>query len=181
MGGLYDQLSGAQALRVQGKSEKNIAYYNAAVDEQNAKAEELRAQFDQMQQEKESERIKSRISADIGAAGGTGSPVALDIKMKQAEELELENLLIGYEGMVRSQQYRSRAVLSRLQGDLARQRGKSAARSANVGFGVQLASFGMPFLSGFGSASGAAGRSGVSKASAATATGRTSSGGFIFG
>jgi len=150
MGNLYEQLSGAQALRVEGKSAKNIAYYNAEVAEQKAKAEELRAQFDQMQQEKEAQRIRSRISADIGAAGGTGSPVALDIKMEQARELELENLLIGYEGMVRSQQLKSQATLSRLQGDLARQRGKSAARAANIQFGMQLASFGMPFLGGLG-------------------------------
>ena len=156
MGGLYDQLSGAQALRVEGKSAKNIAYYNAEVAEQKAKAEEIRANFDQIQQEKEAERIRSRVSANIGAAGGTGSPVALDIKMEQARELELENLLIGYEGEVKSQQLKSQATLSRLQGDLARQRGKSAARSANIGFGVQLASFAMPFLGGLGGAAGAA-------------------------
>ena len=139
MGGLYDQLNGAQALRVEGKSAKNIAYYNAEVAEQKAKAEEIRANFDQIQQEKEAERIRSRVSANIGAAGGTGSPVALDIKMEQARELELENLLIGYEGEVKSQQLKSQATLSRLQGDLARQKGKSAARAASVDFGIKVA------------------------------------------
>ena len=140
MSGLFETLSGAKGLRAQGKSEQNIAEFNAKVAEQEAKAARLRSGFAQQRQAKEAERIKSRIQAGIGEAGGAGSPVAIDIELEQAKELELENLLIGFEGEVEAGRAESRAVLDRLQGKLAKQRGKSAARAANIRFGVQLAS-----------------------------------------
>jgi hypothetical protein len=152
MGGLYETLSGAKGLRAEGRSAQNIANYQAEVAEQQAEAERLRSGFEQIQQEKEAERIKSHISADIGAARAAGSPVAIDIKLEQEYESELENLLIGYEGQVRSQRLKQQAVLDRLQGQLAYESGKSAARRANIGFGVQLGTLG--FLSGFGGGRG---------------------------
>lgn len=146
MGGVFEELSGAKGLRAEGKSAQNIANFNAEVAEQKAKAELLRSEFDQQQQAREAEVIKSRVQANIGEAGGLGSPVAIDIEFEQAEQLELENLLIGFEGEVKSQRLKSEATLQRLQGELDRQAGKNAARRANVGFGVQLAS--LAFLSG---------------------------------
>ena len=53
MGGLFESLSGAKALRVQGKSAQNIAEYKAAVAEQAAKAQEIETTFNLMQQNKE--------------------------------------------------------------------------------------------------------------------------------
>ena len=148
MSGLYEGLSGAQGLRAEGHSKRNISNYNAKVSEQNAKAEELRANFNQIQQEKEAQRLRSKLSANIGAAGGSGSPVALDIKLQQAEESELENLLIGYEGEVKSQKLKNQAVLDRLQGQLYHMAGHNAARAANIDFAFKLASL-TPFIGGF--------------------------------
>jgi len=162
MSGLYEQLSGAQGLRVEGKSAQNIANFNAEVAEQEGKAAQARAGFDQIQQEKEAQRIKSRLRAGIGGAGGGGSKVETDILASQAEESELENLLIGFEGEVASQRSKSKATGLRLEGRLARQRAKSAARRANVQFGVQLAS--IAFLSGFGGGAPAGGTSNLSSA-----------------
>lgn len=138
MGGLFEQLSGAKGLRAEGRSAQNIANFNAEVAEKQAEAELLRSGFDQIQQAKEAERIKSRLRAGLGAAGGAGSPVAIDLELEQAQELELENLLIGFEGEVKAGRLKSQATLDRLQGKLARQAGKSAARRANVQFGAQL-------------------------------------------
>ncbi len=150
MSGLFESLSGAKGLRAEGKSAQNIAERNAEVAEQQAKAELLRSGFEQIQAEKEAERIKSRLQAEIGAAGGAGSPVAVDLELEQAKALELENLLIGFEGSVASARLKSQATLDRLQGQLARQRGKSAARRANIGFGLQLASLGIGLSAGGG-------------------------------
>ena len=153
MGGLYEALSGAKGIRMAGKSAQNIAEYNAKVAEQQAKAEKLRSGFAQVQQAKAGERIKSALVAAMGAAGGAGSPVAIDITTEQAMELELENLLIGYEGEVRAKRAETQATLERLQGQLTRQRSKAAARQANIQFGMQLAGLGAssaPFLGGMG-------------------------------
>ncbi len=145
MGGLFEELSGAKGLRTEGRSAQNIANYNAAVADQEAKALRERAKFAQQRQAKQGEEIKGELEAGLAAAGGLGSPVAGDLTAEQAAELELENLLIGFEGEVGAGKAESQAELDRLQGKLVRQKGKSAARRANVQFGMQTASL----LTGF--------------------------------
>jgi len=146
MSGLFETLSGAKGLRAEGKSAQNIANYNAAVAEQNAEAERIRAGFAQKRQAKKASEIKSALTAKLAKAGGLGSPVAGDLAAEQAAELELEQLLIGYEGEVAAGRHESQAQLDILQGKLSKQRGKNAARAANVQFGMQAASL----LTGFG-------------------------------
>lgn len=148
MSGIFEELSGAKGLRAEGKSAQNILEFNAQVEEQRAVGERARAAFAQKRQAKKGVEIQSALQAKLGKAGGIGSPVAGDLVGAQAEELELENLLIGFEGEVAAQQAESQAELDRLQGKLAKQRGKSAARRANVDFGVQIATLG--FLGGLG-------------------------------
>lgn len=148
MSGIFEELSGAKGLRAEGKSAQNISEFNAQVEEQRAKGERTKAAFAQKRQAKKGVEIQSTLQAKLGKAGGIGSPVAGDLVGAQAEELELENLLIGFEGEVAAQQAESQAELDRLQGKLAKQRGKNAARRANVQFGTQIATLG--FLSGFG-------------------------------
>ena len=139
MGSIYESLSGAGDLRMQGENQQRIEEYNAQVAEQEGKAALMMSQFDQTRQAKDAERLKGKMIAEIGAAGGSGSPVAINLTMEQAAEMELENLLIGYEGQVMNQRKQQSAALSRLQGQLAKAEGKSAARRANIGFGLQLA------------------------------------------
>ncbi len=153
MSGLFETLSGAKGIRAAGESEKNIAEFNAQVAEQAAVAERQRAGFAQKRQAKRGAEIKSALVAKLGAAGGIGSPVAADLAAEQAAEIELENLMIGFEGEVLARRAETQAELDRLQGRLAKQRSKSAARAANVQFGVQLATLGLgagSFLTGFG-------------------------------
>ena len=168
MGGIFETLSGAKGLRAEGKSAQNIAEFNAQVQEQEAKAIRQAGAFKSKRQAKAGTRIQSELTTKIAAAGGLGSPVAADLAAEQAEELELENLLIGFEAEVGARRALNRAELDRLQGRLAKQRGKSAARRANIQFGVQVATL----LSGFGGgqSSGAVTRS----ASPGAFTGSTS-------
>ena len=53
MSGAFEALSGAKGKRVAGQSAQNIAERNAEVAEANAKAERIRANFEQIQQAKE--------------------------------------------------------------------------------------------------------------------------------
>ena len=154
MGGFFEELSGAKGIRDAGESAKRISEFKAEVSRQNAKAELLRSAFNQQQQAKEAERIKSAVKAEIGSAGGAGSPVAVDIELEQARELELENLLVGFEGEIAAARLRSQAQLDILQGQLAKQQAKSAARAANVGFGLQLATLAFLAKSSFGGGGG---------------------------
>ncbi len=146
MSGLFESLSGAQGIRAEGKSAQNIANFNAEVSKQQAEAERIAAGFEQERQAKAAEKAKSRLRAQLGAAGGTGSPVAFDLTKEQARELELEQLLIGFEGEVRAGRLETQAQLDTLQGQFARQRSKNLARAANISFGTQIAT---GFLTGF--------------------------------
>ncbi|KKK93789.1 hypothetical protein LCGC14_2689350, partial [marine sediment metagenome] len=108
MGGLFESLSGASALRAEGKSAQNIANFNAAVARQTGVAAKAKAKFGQKRQAESAARTKSALIAKIAAAGGLDSPVTGDIIAEQAAELELENLLIGFEGEVLAQQVENR-------------------------------------------------------------------------
>jgi len=139
MGGIFEKLSGATALRAEGKSAQNIDNFNAAVAKQQGKAAKTRAGFAQKRQAETAVRTQSALTAKIAAAGGLESPVAADILAEQAAESELENLLIGFEGEVAARRAESQAELDVLAGKLARKRGKAAARAASIRFGTQLA------------------------------------------
>lgn len=154
MSGLFETLSGAKGIRAAGASERNIAEFNAQVAEQRATAERLKAAFAQKRQVKKGAEIKSALIAKLGAAGGIGAPVAADLAAEQAAEIELENLLIGFEGEVLARRAETQAELDRLRGKLAKQRGKSAARAANIQFGMQA---GALLLTGFGGGGGTTG------------------------
>ncbi len=146
MGGVFDQLSGASALRAEGKSAQNIANFNAAVAKQTGRAAKARAGFAQKRQVETAAKTQSALTAKIAAAGGLDSPVAADILAEQAAESELENLLIGFEGEVASQQAATQAELDKLQGRLSKAKGKATARAANIRFGTQI---GKTLLTGF--------------------------------
>ncbi len=139
------QLQAGAAAESEAISAQNIQNYNAAVQEQQAEALRTKATFEQQQQAKRAARVKSALTARIAKAGGLGSPVAGDLAAEQAAELELENLLIGYEGQVGAQRALSQAELDRLQGRLSRQKGKAARQASFFKAGGTL-------LQGFGTA-----------------------------
>ncbi len=166
MSGLLETLSGAKGLRAEGKSAQNIVEYQAAVIEQEGVAAKQKAAFAQKRAAKRGAEIQSALTAKVAAAGGVGSPVFAELTAEQAAEIELEDILIGYEGEIAARGLQTEATLARLQGKLYRQRGKAAARKANIDFGMQVGSL---LLTGFGGGGGGA-----------TGTGTTASGGSVF-
>lgn len=144
---LFERLSGAEAARVEGESAQAIARYNAAVQEQEARAELMRGQFAQQRQAGEAARQISALRAGFGAAGAVpteGAPVAA--LAEQVAESELEQLLIGYEAEVRAGRARTGAKLERIRGRAARQRAESLAFARQVQFGTRI---GATLLTGF--------------------------------
>ena len=138
-------IQAGRVAEAQGRSAQNIADYNAAVQEREALALRPKAGFESKRQAGRAARIKSALTADIAAAGGLGSPVAADLAAEQAAELELENLLIGYEGEIGAERALSQAKLDRLQGKVYRQKGKAARQASYFRAGSTL-------LTGFGTA-----------------------------
>ena len=135
---------GAQAEQ-DAKAQQNIARYNAQVMEREAQAIEQQTAFEQERQVKEAARIKSKLRvAQAGSGAMTGVGTELLIEEEQAAELELDMLLIGYEGKTAAQRARSQATLDIRQGKLYRQKGE-AVRTAGY------AKAGSTLLTGFGS------------------------------
>ena len=139
------QIQAGRAAEAQGRSEQNMAEFNAKVQEQEAKALRQRAGFAQQRQVRKGARIKSALTAQLGFAGGLGSPVAGDLTAEQAAELELENLLIGFEGETAARRAESQAELDRFGGRIARRRGKNLKTAS-------LFQAGSTLLTGFGGA-----------------------------
>ncbi len=139
------QIQAGRAAETEAKSAQNLAEFNARVQEREATARRQKAAFEQRRQAKRGERVKSALTASVAAAGGLGSPVAADLAAEQAAELELENLLIGFEGEVGARRAESQAEIDRLQGKVARRRGKAAVTASRFKAGTTL-------LTGFGGA-----------------------------
>lgn len=179
-------IQAGRAAEAQAEGEEAMAEYNARVAEQQAKATELKTKFDQRRAAERAQRILGTLRAGLGGAGAIseeGAPLALITE--QAEELALENALIGYEGQVRAGQFRSQAGLYGMEAQLAGSRAKAAMPAAYLGAGgTLLTGFGTMMALGVGGKSAAqrAGvKAGVPKGSVSRIRGRTPSGGFIFG
>jgi len=138
------QIQAGREAAAAGRSQQNIDNYNAALMEREAQAIEKKAKFESLRQAKEARRIVGRLRTQLAGAGaelGEGAPLKLE--EEQLAELELENLIIGYEGRVQAGRARSQAELDRLAGKLAKQRGKAARTASYLQAGGTL-------LTGFG-------------------------------
>lgn len=146
-GQVYSGISAQQ----EGAAENKMAKYNAALEKQKAKQIEKVTAIKQQRQAEAASRLASSQEAGIGASGVVstqGSPLL--IEAKQASQSELENLDIGYEGQIESQQALSQAEMDLMQGRMAKARGKSAM------FGSMLSAAGttMAGFSKYGGSSG---------------------------
>ena len=136
------QIQAGRAAAAEGRSASRIAAYNAAVQELEAKAIRKKGAFDQMRQAKHAARVLSTQRVALAGQGAYGSGL---LEEEQEAELELENLLIGYEAETAARRAESQAVVDRMTGELAKQRGKAGRQAGYVGAGATL-------LTGFGAA-----------------------------
>jgi len=144
------QLYAGRAAEAEMISAQNIANYNAAIMEREAKAINQRTIFEQKRQAEEGARKKSALQLWQAGTGARGSEL---LEEELAAELELENLLIGYEGQILEARAKSQAELDRLQGRLYRERGKTMKKASYFQAGSTL-------LQGFGSMGGGFGKAG---------------------
>lgn len=142
----FGQIQAGRAAKAQAEGEEAQAEANQRIAEQNAEAQKRKTTFDQVRAAKRGERILGTLRAGLGASGAVteeGAPLAL--VSEQADELALENALIGLEGRTRAGKFESRADLFGLEGELAGMRAKAALPTAILSAGGTL-------LTGFGTA-----------------------------
>jgi len=118
----------AQQQNAAGKYNQAIQNRNAQIAEQEAGAIDKRTEFQLGQFEKDYDRFvgKTRVStAKAGVSQDTGT--SLRIAMRNAEEAEIQRDVIQYEGNVAKARKFEEANFYRIQGNVARQAGKTAA------------------------------------------------------
>jgi hypothetical protein len=144
--GAAGSIQGGMAAEAEGKSQQNMANYNAALQEREAQQIEARTALQQKQQAEAADRAASTMRAGLGASGAVttaGSPLL--IQAEQASQSELENLLTGYQGREEALASRSQGQLDIMGGKLARQKGSAAKTAGFMNAGSTL-------LTGFGAA-----------------------------
>lgn len=134
----YGQYQQGRVAEAEGKSAQNLANYNAAVEERRSKEIESKTKLDLGRQAEEARRVKSSMKASVAKAGGIGSPVFDELSADQANELELDNLLIGYEGRKAAAQARSQAAFDVMQGKISREKGRNLRNAAYMKSGTTL-------------------------------------------
>jgi hypothetical protein len=140
------QIYSGMAANAEGKSAQNMAEYNAKLAEREAQMTEQKTAIQQRQQMEDAERRKSTMIANMGASGvvsTSGTPLL--IQAQQAEQDELQNLMIGFSGAEEARSLRSEATLQRLEGKQARAKGSALRTASFIGAGSSL-------LTGFGNA-----------------------------
>lgn len=135
----FGQMQAGKAAYAEAQSERQMAAYNAAIQEREARAIEQKTIFEQQRQAEAAARTQSTLRARLAASGalmGVGTPLL--IQEEQAAESELEMALIGYTGMVEAERARSQAEIDRLSGEYAMQRGRAGRTAGYIGAGTTL-------------------------------------------
>lgn len=133
------QVYGGISAYGESKDEAKIAKDKAAVKEQEVKTIEAKTGFDVMRAAEEGERTQQTLQTNIGASGAVptmDSPLLA--QAVQASENNLKNLMIGYEGRISAQRARTEAEGFRLQGKMAKARGRSALTGSLISAGGTL-------------------------------------------
>ena len=122
------------------KAEKALAKYNAALMDKQAKEIEERTRFQLVRQAEAGEREIGFLRTTLGASGmvaGAGG-VGDELLAEQRSELELESLLIGYEGRLEASQARSGAGAYRMQAKMLGQQARNTLLGGFLGAGSAI-------------------------------------------
>lgn len=144
----FGQYKEGEAASAEAKGQQAMSEYNAKLAEREAQAAEARTGVASQRQAEEAERIRGSLEAGLGASGtvsSVGTP--LMIQARQAAESELDNLMIGHQGLTDAARLRSQGALDLMQSKIYGQKAKSAKAAGMIGAGGTL-------LTGFGSAAG---------------------------
>jgi len=172
---VFATLKEGQIAEAQGKFAKQIAVRNQQALERQAKAEREAAGLEERRAARKEKIIKAAQRAVIGKSGIELAGATLSLLADTAFQFSLERNLILRQGLIRSRELIYQGQMELAKGRWAYTLGRQAKQLSYVKAGASI-------LGAAGSSPqfGAL-TSGVSPSGALTATGRTSSGGYIFG
>lgn len=134
-------LMGAYSSRKAAKQAKKIGKYNAQVYRNEAEEARESYQFEQERAVKEGKRVAGEMLAAAGASGArldVGAPLRAEAEL--ANELNIDQLLIAYEGENAARRSENQAVVAKMGGSLAAKEYNAQAVSSLLSAGSTLAS-----------------------------------------
>jgi mannitol-specific phosphotransferase system IIBC component len=129
----------AQQQNAAGKYNQSIQNRNAQIAEQEAQQIEKQKEFDLQRFDQNIQQLEGQTITRIAKTGADFSGTGLRILRNNAEQAEVEKNVITYNSKVAAAQRREAGNMFRIQGQFARQAGRSAAISTLVSAGTTFA------------------------------------------
>lgn len=129
----------AQQQNAAGKYNQSIQNRNAQLADQEATQIEKQAEFDLARFDKNFAQLQSQTTTRILKSGAELGGTGIRVLRRNAEEAEVEKNTITYNSKVAAAQRREAGNMFRIQGQFARQQGRSAAISTLVSTGLNFA------------------------------------------
>ncbi len=138
---------GAVSSLEQGRAQKKMAQYNAAVARQSADAAVEAAAHEELRTREEAKRLRGRMMALYGKSGVTMEGSPLEVMEEAAAQEEIDIWTIRRTGATSASQHRSQAQLSAMKGESAHKAGiYGAGTSLLHGAGAYMKAKGKPTL-----------------------------------
>lgn len=129
----------AQQQNAAGKYNQAIQNRNAQIADQEAQQIEQQKEFDLARFDQKFAQLQSQTTTRILKSGAELGGTGIRVLRRNAEEAEVEKNTITYNSKVAAAQRREAGNLYRIQGQFARQQGRSAAISTLVSTGLSFA------------------------------------------
>jgi mannitol-specific phosphotransferase system IIBC component len=129
----------AQQQNAAGKYNQSIQNRNAQIAEQEAQQIEKQKEFDLQRFDQNIQQLEGQTITRIAKTGADFSGTGLRILRNNAEQAEVEKNVITYNSKVAAAQRREAGNMFRIQGQFARQAGRTAAISTLVSAGTTFA------------------------------------------
>jgi mannitol-specific phosphotransferase system IIBC component len=129
----------AQQQNAAGKYNQSIQNRNAQIADQEAQQIEKQKEFDLQRFDQNIQQLEGQTITRIAKTGADFSGTGLRILRNNAEQAEVEKNVITYNSKVAAAQRREAGNMFRIQGQFARQAGRSAAISTLVSAGTTFA------------------------------------------
>lgn len=129
----------AQQQNAAGKYNQAIQNRNAQLADQEATQIEKQAEFDLARFDQKFAQLQSQTTTRILKSGAELGGTGIRVLRRNAEEAEVEKNTITYNSKVAAAQRREAGNMFRIQGQFARQQGRSAAISTLVSTGLSFA------------------------------------------
>jgi len=135
---VVSSVAAARQASAMGKYNQQVQERNAQIAEQEKEVLEKRLEFDLARFDQEVQKLQGETRVGILKSGAVLSGTGLNVLRYNAEQAEKEKNVMKYNSQVAQSQAIEKANFARIQGSLARQKGRAAATAYYLKAGTSL-------------------------------------------